>query len=321
MVISGENLTLKEFSIPRGQAWSNGTEGIIFLFFTEGSALYQAPGLSQAVGQGDILVANSKLAGHVSAQGRQGVKGHHFYTHFEALIALFNAREICLLEKVANNFKTIRRFHAKLPVVRRCHALLESAPSQLTLEHRCHMLRIVAALLGDEFKAISEEKNGSEQTTDHVVQVLEAMSASELQELSVDDIARRFGCSRRHLNRLFHEQFGTSVGALKMEMRLLKAATLLKDPNAKVINVAMDCGFNHLGLFSTVFKKRFGISPGKWRHQELTAECPPPALRGGDSRDAHPTCRVCTKDLCPWNRASGLIPAGGAAVRRVEAAP
>jgi hypothetical protein len=29
--------------------------------------------------------------------------------------------------------------------------------------------------------------------------------------------------------------------------------------------VAEQCGFNHLGLFNTCFKRRFGTSPSQWR--------------------------------------------------------
>jgi hypothetical protein len=31
--------------------------------------------------------------------------------------------------------------------------------------------------------------------------------------------------------------------------------------------VADQCGFNHLGLFNTCFKKRFGTTPGQWRQR------------------------------------------------------
>ena len=50
-----------------------------------------------------------------------------------------------------------------------------------------------------------------------------------------------------------------------MELRLLKAVTLLRNPTAKIITVAEQCGFNHLGLFNICFKRRFGQSPGQWR--------------------------------------------------------
>jgi transcriptional regulator GlxA family with amidase domain len=104
-----------------------------------------------------------------------------------------------------------------------------------------------------------------------MVQVFEKLSASELINLSVGELADRFSCSRRHLNRLFHQHFGVSVAALRMEMRMLKAISLLRDADVKIINVAEQCGFNHLGLFNTCFKRRFGTSPGQWRKSTIRA--------------------------------------------------
>ena len=77
-------------------------------------------------------------------------------------------------------------------------------------------------------------------------------------------------------------------------MRLLKAISLLRDIDAKVINVAEQCGFNHLGLFNTCFKKRFGISPGRWRKQAAQGKIRPAAVPGGDS-----ACPLKVKGLCP----------------------
>jgi hypothetical protein len=62
-----------------------------------------------------------------------------------------------------------------------------------------------------------------------------------------------------------------------MEMRLVRAAACLRNEHAKVISVAEQCGFHHLGLFNTSFKRRFGTSPGQWR--KLGAE-PLPAKAG-----------------------------------------
>src|SRR2546430_2401773 len=90
---------------------------------------------------------------------------------------------------------------------------------------------------------------------------------------------KRFRC-RRHLNRLFHQYFGFSVAALRMEMRLLKDVSLLRDPNIKVINVAEQCGFNHLGLFNTCFKRRFGQTPGHWRKTSAPARGQETGTRG-----------------------------------------
>ena len=108
-------------------------------------------------------------------------------------------------------------------------------------------------------------------------------------------MAGKFGCSRRHLNRLFHQHFGVSVAALRMEMRLLRAVALLRNPDAKVINVAEECGFNHLGLFNICFKRRFGTSPGQWRKKAVPKEDRPSGLGG-----ASPDCPLRVNGLCPW---------------------
>jgi Helix-turn-helix domain len=79
-----------------------------------------------------------------------------------------------------------------------------------------------------------------------------------------------------------------------MEMRLLKAASLFRNPDAKVINVAEQCGFNHLGLFNTCFKRRFGVSPGQWRKQPDRAATHPGPLMPGN-----PQCQLLANGLCP----------------------
>jgi hypothetical protein len=73
--------------------------------------------------------------------------------------------------------------------------------------------------------------------------------------------------------------------------------SLLRDANAKVINVAEECGFNHLGLFNTCFKRRFGTSPGQWRKSTLRSE----NVAAGKLED---------KSTCPLHYA-GLCPFGG----------
>jgi AraC-like DNA-binding protein len=118
-----------------------------------------------------------------------------------------------------------------------------------------------------------------------------------LLNLSVGEMAQRFSCSRRHLNRLFHQYFGFSVASIRMEMRLLKAVSLLRDPDIKVIDVAERCGFNHLGLFNGCFRRRFNASPGQWRKLTLQSPAEPASDRhhGQDSG-----CPLQSQGLCPW---------------------
>jgi hypothetical protein len=88
-----------------------------------------------------------------------------------------------------------------------------------------------------------------------------------------------------------------------MEMRLLKAVSLLRDPEAKVIGVAEACGFNHLGLFNTCFKRRFGASPGQWRKQGETPMVKPAEPFGRGSE-----CALRSNGLCPWTGKGDQVP-------------
>jgi len=138
----------------------------------------------------------------------------------------------------------------------------------------------VGAILTVEFAVARPQRVGFIRVEEHMLQVFERLTSQELLTLSVGDLAGKFSCSRRHLNRLFHQYFGFSVAALRMEMRLLKAVSLLRDPNIKVINVAEQCGFNHLGLFNTCFKRRFGQTPGHWRKTSAPARGQETGTRG-----------------------------------------
>jgi transcriptional regulator GlxA family with amidase domain len=180
-------------------------------------------------------------------------------------------------------------------VAAECHRLLALIPPQFNLDHRGQLIRIASAILSFEFSHAQTRRRGLGRYEEHMVKVFESLSASEIINLSVGELAEKFSCSRRHLNRLFHQHFGVSVATLRMEMRLLKAMSLLRDPDAKVINVAEQCGFNHLGLFNTCFKRRFGASPGQWRKSTLKA-----GTTSADNLDNKSICPLQSAGLCPW---------------------
>jgi AraC-like DNA-binding protein len=227
-----------------------------------------------------------------SAEAGEDVAFWFFAVGMEHMFPLFTAAEISLLQNVIEGLKTVRRYSGTTPLARECHRMLTETPAGFDLDHRSQLLRVAASILAAEFKGVHAHRAGLARSDEHVMQVFEQLSTHELLNLSVADLAAKFSCSKRHLNRLFHQHFGFSVAAMRMEMRLLKAISLLRDPYAKVINVAEQCGFNHLGLFNTCFKRRFGISPGQWRKQASDAA-------GASNRNTL-LCPLRTNNLCPW---------------------
>lgn len=273
-------------------------EGLTFLFSKGGVGKFTSKIATHRLMPGDILVFNGANGSKLAAWNNKGE--FLFWTFsvcFENLLPLFSSNEISLLHNITEGFKATKIYRGSSPLASECQRLLEVVPPQFNLDHRGQLIRIVATILSVEFKEGQSQRSGYVRTEDHMVQVFEKLSASELINLSVGDLADRFSCSRRHLNRLFHQHFGVSVAALRMEMRMLKAISLLRDSNIKIINVAEQCGFNHLGLFNTCFKRRFGTSPGRWRKSTIQAA-------------SAPARKLENKPLCPL-QATGSCPLGG----------
>ncbi len=281
------------------EEWSSPKEGFYFIFLKGGLGQYVGGSAPQRLAPGDILVCEGSPDGKLNAVHGAEIIFLSFVLRLEHLLPLFADSEISLLHEVTSHFKGAKLLPAATALAMKCHRLIEEVPSRLDLEYRSHLLRVAAAILNEEFRMAHHQRLGFGQVEERILRVFEQLSVDQLLDLSVGQLAAKFGCSRRHLNRLFHQYFGFSVGALRMEMRLLKAVSLLRDSDAKVINVAVQCGFNHLGLFNTWFKKRFGVSPGRWRKQAAPAEIPPASALGDDS-----ACPLQIKGLCSLAGAS-----------------
>lgn len=86
-------------------------------------------------------------------------------------------------------------------------------------------------------------------------------------ELTPERVARELGISRRYLQVLLAGA-GTSFVLELNAVRLDRAGDLLTDPRASglaVSEIAFRCGFLDPGYFTRLFRKRFGVTPSRWR--------------------------------------------------------
>lgn len=267
-------LSLRLNRLKRPEHWNSPGDGLAFVFPSAGTGEFVSNSTRHRLSPGDVLVLDCNAVGTIAATDAKEVVFWCFRARLEHLYPLFADDEICLLQDLQDTLKVPRLYCASTPVAAECHRLVSTAPPQFNLDHRSHLLMVAAVVLSAELANARPHRTGFVRIEDHLKNVFETLSVDDILGLSVDELAQRFSCSRRHLNRLFHQHLGLSVSALRMEMRLLKAATLLRDSSAKVINVAADCGFNHLGLFNICFKRRFGASPGQWRKHSDHSSAP-----------------------------------------------
>ena len=84
------------------------------------------------------------------------------------------------------------------------------------------------------------------------------------EKITLDDICHAAGYSKYHAVRIFKELTGKTPFEAVRAMRLTKAAKLLRDSEEKIVDVAVDNGFDSHDGFSRAFLRHFNISPQKY---------------------------------------------------------
>lgn len=85
-------------------------------------------------------------------------------------------------------------------------------------------------------------------------------------ESDIDQIARKFGFSRRNFDRCYRAEFGISPGRSLFEYRMLEAVRLLTETDANVEEISGELGYSEPANFIAAFRRRHGTSPLRFRN-------------------------------------------------------
>ncbi len=78
----------------------------------------------------------------------------------------------------------------------------------------------------------------------------------------LEEIGRMVGCSPFHLSRTFSATTGMTIPQYIRQLRMERAADLLKSGKFNVTEAALEVGYSSLSHFSQVFHETFGCCPG-----------------------------------------------------------
>lgn len=87
------------------------------------------------------------------------------------------------------------------------------------------------------------------------------------QRLTLGEIAKVACLSPHHFLRLFKTAFGETPHRFLVRLRLERTRALLLESDRSVTDICFDSGFNSLGSFSSLFKRRYGCSPRALREK------------------------------------------------------
>jgi two-component system response regulator YesN len=110
---------------------------------------------------------------------------------------------------------------------------------------------------------------------DLAIEFVLAQKNEKLGELGVEQIARELNVSRSYLARIFKRERNFSLKEYLLREKMIRSTLLLaKEPQMTVKELSEEIGFLDADYFALLFKKYFGISPGKYRECKKKAAVP-----------------------------------------------
>ena len=126
------------------------------------------------------------------------------------------------------------------------------------------------------FNAISEEfySHKIHRTTNNQLfeEIINYIDKNFCNNISPGIIAEKFFISTQYLDRFFKNEMKTTPSTYITNLRLDKAAIMLTHENFSISSIAESTGFTNPYYFSNVFKKKYVVSPAKYRYQSKHPE-------------------------------------------------
>jgi AraC-like DNA-binding protein len=131
------------------------------------------------------------------------------------------------------------------------------------LWYQAKALEVVAAFLyqplaGEELFCQRQHHLNRER----VQKVLAILKENLAEPPSLEELGRRVGCSHFYLSRIFTQEVGKTISVTLRDMRMERAASVLREGRMNVTQAALEVGYSSLSHFSSAFHEVIGCCPG-----------------------------------------------------------
>ena len=108
-------------------------------------------------------------------------------------------------------------------------------------------------------------KRETEVLCDRAMEIIESEYGDE--ELSLTAVSSRLGVSPNYLSALIKKTKKKNFSTLVTERRMQAAYDMLVCTSAKILEIALKCGYSDQHYFSYCYKKYYGVSPNRTREE------------------------------------------------------
>ncbi len=124
---------------------------------------------------------------------------------------------------------------------------------------------LLTLLMAESWHPEKASPEGSKKASASAVK--EYLDSHYAEKITLDLLSSEFYINKYYLTRVFKEQYGISISACLLNIRITRAKQLLRFSDKSVSEIGMLCGLGQLHYFSRVFKEVEGVSPLTYRSQ------------------------------------------------------
>ena len=213
---------------------------------------------------GSLLLGNAGQTfqcGHEHGVGDRCIAFSYAAEFFEALLADAGIR------RASPDFKVPRLppLRAFSPVVARATAALDGEGDVSWEELGIELAVRAAQVAGGLSPTQVVPQPGAVARVTRIVRMLEQDTDSSH---TVGDLARDAGLSPYYFLRTFRSVTGVTPHQYISRVRLRRAATRLRTERGKIVDIALNSGFDDISNFNRAFRAEFGVSPRAYRFRK-----------------------------------------------------
>lgn len=102
--------------------------------------------------------------------------------------------------------------------------------------------------------------------TSNIQRSIEYLRENYQNDYCMDDVAKVANLSPYHFIRMFKNQTGKTPYGYLLDIKIEKAKEMLKNKKELTITqICFMCGFNNVSHFTSLFKRKTGVSPSRYR--------------------------------------------------------
>ena len=219
---------------------------------------YQGESLVAAQGEVNLVVPGEAHDGH--AASHEGWSYRMFYLPPQALRE--SAKALTQSPGLPHFRAGVIRDPALAQCIRATHRALEN-PTVPALEKETRLLWLLAHWIS---RHADTPGSWPDPPQEHraVALAREYLDARFAEDITLPGLARAAGLSPFHLLRVFERQLGVTPHDYLTQIRVERAREKLLTP-ARLADVALETGFADQSHLTRTFKKRYGVTPGRFR--------------------------------------------------------